>query len=174
MIWAIIMAVVVVLDQATKIWIYNWIGPGSEEWVAHRVQQPIVEIIPGFFRFDYLENTGIAFGLGSDNKPAFVIFMIVSTAAIVALTVYLYRAKPQSRWACTAIAFIVGGGIGNMIDRTFRGFVVDFIDFYGIWGYHFNVADSFVCIGGGMLFVWCVLELIREGKKTGKKSEGAV
>lgn len=164
MIWVAIIAVSVIADQLTKLWMVGWIGPDA---AAHRV-----EVIEGFFSFTYHENTGIAFSIGADNAVARVIFMTVSTVAILVLAGYLFFGKPQSRWCCISLAMIVGGGVGNMIDRIRLGYVVDFLDFYGIWNAVFNVADCFVCVGGAMLFLWCVKELIQEFKKEkAKKTE---
>ena len=75
-----------------------------------------------------------------------------------------------------AIATIAGGGVGNMIDRVRLGYVIDFLDFClfpEIWPWVFNVADACVCVGAGILFVWCVIEIIKEmrAKKTAEKTE---
>ena len=104
------------------------------------------------------------------------IFMILSIVAILALLFYLWKWPPDSKWACVAIAIIAGGGIGNMIDRVRLGYVIDFLDFYlfpEVWMWVFNVADACVCVGGAILFVWCVIELIKEmrNKKTEKPTE---
>lgn len=166
LIWVAIIVASVVADQLTKLWMVNWIGPGAE--------RGFVEVIDGFFSFTYHENTGIAFSIGADNDVARVIFMTVSTVAILGLAAYLFFGKVTSKWCCVSIALIVGGGIGNMIDRVRLGYVVDFLDFYGIWNAVFNVADCFVCVGGGMLFLWCVIELIREAKKEKAKKKGTL
>jgi signal peptidase II len=71
-----------------------------------------------------------------------------------------------------SLALIIGGGIGNMIDRIALGYVIDFVDFCGIWSYVFNGADSAVCIGAGMMLLYVVLELIRE-QKTKKQSSSS-
>jgi signal peptidase II len=110
--------------------------------------------------------------------------MIASIVGIVGLCIYLFVFKPKSKLACTSIAMIVGGGIGNMIDRTLRTgeifegekVVVDFIDFYAfpkVWNAIFNVADSFVCIGAGLLILWCILSMIEESKEEKLKKAAA-
>jgi len=68
--------------------------------------------------------------------------------------VWIFRDAPKSWWVRTAAAMIIGGGIGNMIDRMALGYVVDFIDVRAIDFYVFNTADSFVCVGCAMVFVW--------------------
>ena len=67
-----------------------------------------------------------------------------------------------------SLTLIVSGGIGNMIDRIALGYVIDFIDFCAfptVWMWVFNVADSFVCIGAGMMMLWLILDTVREYKK---------
>ena len=103
----------------------------------------------------------MAFGMLKDHRW---VFMVFSTIAIVALIVYLFRFRPESRWMQVSMAMIIGGGIGNMIDRVLLGYVVDFIDFTLINFAVFNVADSFVCIGAGIMILCLVLDLIKEIK----------
>ena len=94
--------------------------------------------------------------------------MLLSTVAIVAILVYLFWKKPQDKLLLSALIMVTGGGIGNMIDRVSLGYVVDFIDFCAfpkIWMWVFNVADSFVCIGAGVLALWMILDTVKEYKK---------
>ncbi|MBQ4273618.1 MAG: signal peptidase II, partial [Clostridia bacterium] len=122
------------------------------------------------FHFTHERNTGMAFGMLKDHRW---VFMVFSTVAIVALLVYLFRFRPESRWMQVSMAFIVGGGIGNMIDRVFLGYVVDFFDFRLINFAVFNVADSFVCIGAGMMIAYLLVDLIREIRlERAKKAAG--
>lgn len=109
--------------------------------------------------FSFVRNEGAAFGM-LQNQRWF--FMIVSTVAIVGLLVYLIRYKPKSLWVRVSIAMIIGGGIGNMIDRIFLGYVIDFIYFKLIDFPVFNVADSFVTVGCGILIVYLFYDLVRE------------
>ena len=140
----------VVLDQLTKYWVLQSLVPIGT-----------YRLWPYGLHFSYVENRGAAFGMLADHRW---VFMVISTLAILALVVYMCVARPKSRFEIVALAFIAGGGIGNMIDRIFRGFVVDFIDVACINFYVFNVADSFVCIGCGMLFVYLLLAEIDEKK----------
>ena len=130
-------------------------------------------VIKDVFRFTYLENRGAAFGMLSNHRW---VFLIISTVAIIAIIIYMIKCKPQSKLERVAIAFMAGGGIGNMIDRIALGYVIDFIDFYAfprVWSYIFNVADSFVCIGAGMLVLYLVQEMVKEMKalKAAKTAE---
>lgn len=152
--WIIIIAATVVIDQVTKVFATEFL-----------MGKPPFELIPGIFRFTYVENRGAAFGMLSDNRW---VFMIISTIAIVALLIYLWKFPPESRLACMAMSMIIGGGIGNMIDRVALGYVVDFLDFCAfptLWMWVFNMADAFVCVGAGLLMLWLVLSMIEESKQ---------
>jgi signal peptidase II len=106
-----------------------------------------VSIIPRVLNFTYIRNEGIAFGI---NFPGSKIFFIIIP---IVITYYLYRLLKdkdfQDYHSQLGLTLIISGAIGNIIDRIFRGYVVDFIDFY--WGnYHwyvFNIADSSVTVG---------------------------
>ena len=147
-IWLIVIAGVIFLDQLTQYLALMFLR--SLDTV------PLWEDV---LHLTYVENPGAAFGMMKDQRW---IFMTVSTVAIVALLVYLLWKKPQSKVECLAVAFIIGGGIGNMIDRVALGYVVDMIDFRLIDFAVFNVADSFVCVGAGLLVLWLLLSCIKE------------
>ena len=153
-----IIAGVIGLDQLTK-----WLA------VVYLQGEPSFPRWREVLHFTYTENTGMAFGMLKDHRW---VFMVFSTVAIVALAIYLFRFRPESRWLQVSLAFIIGGGIGNMIDRIILGYVIDFIDFTLINFAIFNVADSFVCIGAGMMIGYLVIDLIREIKlEKAKKAE---
>ena len=144
---------IIFVDQITK-----WIA------VIFLKGNPSEVIIEGILRFTYIENRGAAFGMLSNHRW---VFLVISTIAIAFLIVYMIKWRPDSKWACVAIAFMAGGGIGNMIDRTILGYVIDFIDFYAfptVWMYVFNVADSFVCVGAVMLMYYLIVETVKETK----------
>ncbi len=161
-IWFAVAALSVVVDQITKVLAVKYLADGP------------VTVIPGVLNFTYVENDGMALGLMDDQRW---IFMTLSTVAIVGLTVYMIGWRPKSKFACAALALIIGGGVGNMIDRFFytgiqgdtigEKVVRDFIDvrmFGELWPWVFNVADSCVCVGGAMLFLWCVISIFKEAK----------
>ena len=144
---------IIFVDQITK-----WIA------VIFLKGNPSEVIIEGILRFTYIENRGAAFGMLSNHRW---VFLVISTIAIAFLIVYMIKWRPDSKWACVAIAFMAGGGIGNMIDRTILGYVIDFIDFYAfptVWMYVFNVAASFVCVGAVMLMYYLIVETVKETK----------
>lgn len=148
------MALIVALDQISKLLV-----------VANIPLYESVEVIPNVFRFTYIRNDGAAFGMLDDARW---VFMVLSTVAIVGVIAYMFIKKPESKLLCISLAFMVGGGIGNMIDRICLGYVIDFLDFCAfpkLWKWNFNIADSFVVVGAGMLMLWMVLDLIREIKE---------
>lgn len=120
-------------------------------------------IIKDVLHFTYHENTGAAFGM---LKDAPWVFNTVSIVAIAALLLYLFSGHENSWLRATSLALIIGGGIGNMIERLGQGYVVDFIDFRLINFAIFNAADSFVCVGAGLLILTLVLEIIKEARHT--------
>ena len=131
------------LDQLTK-------------FLAVRYLQPVgsYPLWRGVLHLTYVENRGAAFGMLSNQRW---VFMVFSSIAIVGLTVYLFRFCRENRWVKVAIAMIIGGGIGNMIDRIALGYVVDFVDFTLIHFAVFNVADICVVVGGIGLALYYIL-----------------
>ena len=126
-------------------------------------------VIEGVLQFEYKENPGAAMGILQNDRW---VFMTVSVIAIIAMIIYMIKYRPQSKVAYVAIAFMTGGGIANMIDRTILGYVIDFIDFCAfpkIWNFVFNVADSFVCVGAGLLMYYIVCETVKEAKAEKKE-----
>ena len=129
-----------------------------------------VPVIEDIFHFTYIQNRGAAFGMLANNRW---IFMIISTVAIVAMCVYLFKFCAESMLTKTGFALLIGGGIGNMIDRVLLGYVIDMIDCRFIDFYVFNVADSCVCVGAGIVALGFILSTIKEAKaeKAGKSSD---
>ena len=137
------LAAIVVVDQLTKI-------------IVDR-SMPLYHSIPiinGFFSLTYVRNTGAAFGIFAGSAEIFrrPFLIVVSLVAIGFIFAMLKRLPDQEKGLMTALSFILGGAIGNLIDRIFYGEVIDFLDCF--WGsYHwpaFNIADSFITIGVGM------------------------
>jgi signal peptidase II len=140
----------VLLDSLTKLLTVIFLKPlGS------------VPLIKGVLHLTYVENRGAAFGIFSDKRW---IFMILSSVAIVLILLYLYTGRSESTLFAIGLSMVAGGGIGNMIDRISLGYVVDFIDFALIDFAVFNIADSFVCVGAGILILALILEIINERK----------
>ena len=147
----------VIIDQITKALASAYLKPIATF--------PIIEDI---FHFTYRENTGMAFGMLKDHRW---VFMVVSTILIIGMAIYLYGMKSENRLYDVSLALILSGGIGNMIDRIFLGYVVDFIDCRFINFAVFNGADSFVCVGAGLLMLALILDLVKEFKNEKEKAE---
>lgn len=143
------------LDQLSKFLVVKLLAP--------------VESVPlweGVLHLTYVENRGAAFGMLADHRW---VFMSISSVAIIAIALYLYSGRNTSKLYTAALMMIVSGGIGNMIDRIALGYVIDFIDFALIDFAVFNIADSIVCIGAGLLILSLVLDIIKEAKAEKEK-----
>jgi signal peptidase II len=115
-----------------------------------------IEVIPNFFQIVHVRNTGAAFGLGANASSKIVPFLLNfgAIAVFCLVAVYAYRSAVSDRVLQTGLHLILGGAIGNLLDRFRFGYVVDFLDVY-IGRHHwpaFNVADSAICIGIALLF----------------------
>ena len=162
MLWIILLVLIIFADQLSK-WLVVALLQGKES----------VYVIPGVLRFTYVENDGAAFGMLDDHRW---VFLVLSTVMIIALIFYIVKYKPQSKWVMTSLILIVGGGIGNMIDRLLLGYVIDFIDFCAfpnLWRWVFNIADSAVCVGTFMLSLWLILDTVKEYKREKAEKEKA-
>ena len=140
-------------------------------WLVVKFLKPIgdLPLIGGVFHFTYSENPGAAFGMLKDDRW---VFMLISTVMITAMLVYLFYPKNgATRFFSIAMAMVVAGGIGNMIDRIALEYVVDFLNFKLINFAIFNVADSFVCVGAGLMMLAVILEIAAEAKKKKNKQE---
>ena len=162
MLWIILLVLIIFADQLSK-----WLV------VAYLQGKESVYLIKGVLRFTYVENDGAAFGMLDDHRW---VFLVLSTVMIIALIYYIVKYKPQSKWVMTSLILIVGGGIGNMIDRILLGYVIDFIDFCAfpnLWRWVFNIADSAVCVGTFMLSLWLILDTVKEYKREKAEKEQA-
>lgn len=136
---------VVTLDQIAKIAIQ----------LTFRLGESRV-IIPNFFNLTYIHNPGAAFGLLSKTPPAFRIpfFILIPLIAFVCIIFIFRRLTGEQMTLITSLALILGGALGNFIDRIRFGYVIDFLDLHWFDRYHwpaFNVADMAICAGVGIL-----------------------
>ncbi len=150
--YILIIAFVIAADQLTKGW--------AVSALAEIKTMPIIEDV---FHFTYVENRGAAFGMLADHRW---IFMVMSVVGIGALFLWMLFDKSLTRSMKVILSMIVGGGIGNMIDRVMLGYVVDFIDCRFVDFYVFNVADSFVTVG---CFLFIILVTMTELKNLKNK-----
>jgi len=149
---------VILLDQATKAWIIS----------TMRLYDSFV-VIGGFFNITHVRNPGAAFGFLAAAPPMFryTFFIVVTVAAILLILHYLRISRIEAPSLVSALALILAGAVGNLIDRVRFGEVVDFLDVY-IVSYHwpaFNVADSAITVGAAILIV--VLLQKRKGRTEG-------
>lgn len=140
--WISIIAAVVLLDQGTKLLAIHYLELYEK-----------VTAIPYFINFYHIKNTGAAWGMFSDSRW---VFLIISSLAIIALPIFLYKYRKAPFLFGFSLSLIIGGAIGNMIDRIFapNGGVTDFIEFAFIDFPVFNVADICVCIGAVLMFIY--------------------
>ena len=142
---AVAVVALTLVDQLTK---YAIVG---SETLA---RQEIVQVIPGFFRIVHVRNSGAVWGILSNQTQALSVISLVAFAAIVAMFPRFVNGFTERG---IAMSLILSGILGNLIDRTLRGNVVDFLCFYyQRWEWpSFNVADSCICIGVGIYLISC-------------------
>jgi len=156
----IIGAGVVALDQISKSIV-----------LSHLSRVYSLKVIDGFFSLTLVLNTGVAFGLFSQSPTAWkvIALLLLSGITVMALLGYYFFGKELSRPMSIAFCLIVGGALGNMIDRFRFSKVIDFLDFY--WkSYHwpaFNLADAAITIGVLLL----LFDALRENRKTDLRRE---
>jgi len=149
---------IILADQISKYFIRSSFGLYDQK-----------NIIKGFFRFIYVKNNGAVWGFFSGNSNPFITILI-TILAIIALSVVIYlffKIGSEKILEALALSFIAGGAIGNIIDRIFLGYVVDFIEIY-IKKYRwptFNIADSFISIG----IVLLLFSIFKDRKNSEKK-----
>ena len=141
-----IAGVIVALDQVTKALV--------DDFMTLHESHTIVE---GLVRLTYVQNRGAAFGILSEAGLPYqsLMFSVVSLLALLAIALYAWRMPVQSRLPQTALAMVMGGAVGNLLDRARLGYVIDYVDMY--WGPHhwpaFNVADSAITVGVALLVI---------------------
>lgn len=150
----LVMAVFVVADQIIKLFALKYLEPiGSKS------------AIPGVFQFSYVENTGAAFGSFSKFT---VVLSIFTAIVLVAMIIYLFSKKLKFGVMYCSLVLIISGGIGNLIDRVFRGYVIDYIEPLFVNFAVFNFADMLVTIGAAILIIYLIYDMIKSGKDANK------
>ena len=136
--------------------------------VVERNLQPIgtAEFINGFIGWNYVRNTGAAFGSFSQSTT---LLTVVTGAVIFAGIILIATKKIKSKFYLTCAVLIISGGLGNLIDRIFRGYVVDFIDVQFTDFAVFNFADILVTVGSIALMIYVIVDIFRDRKKSGEK-----
>lgn len=153
--FGITVAISLLLDQLTKFYI-------DANFRLHES----IRVVENFFHITYVRNPGAAFGILADSSIRVPFFISVSIVASVGILWYLRRVSSEDRWQHFALGLIFSGAVGNLIDRSRYGEVIDFIDVHW-YQYHwpaFNIADSAICIGVALMFL-CSLRDERRKKQ---------
>ena len=133
-------ALCIFLDQISKVWAYSTLRLIDS-----------IPIINGVFRLTYCENRGAAFGVLQNQLWLFAIITVVVIGAVI---LFMIKKKPKNKLLFLSLTLLTGGALGNFIDRIFRRFVIDFLDFCLINFPIFNVADCFVVVGAILLAIY--------------------
>lgn len=137
---------IVLADQAVKYGIVSFMKMGES-----------IPVLPGIFHITYIENPGAAFGMFANQR---MIFILAALLVIVAVCAAYRRLMDESRTVRWGVALLLGGAVGNLIDRVRTGRVIDFLDFR-IWPV-FNIADVGICIGVALLIYTMAFEREKE------------
>ena len=188
----VLVPALVLLDQATKLWIRVGLPldasgrPLTPVGVASRLPHRIT-VIPGFFDIVHVKNRGAAWGLMGGNDHRMLFFFVVTVAAFALILSYYRKLKPSDRLLAFSLSMIFAGAAGNFIDRMAFSEVTDFLDFYAtgwaapiarkiIGSSHwpaFNVADICIVVGVGF-FAWHSLFIEgKEGADSGEAPPGS-
>ena len=160
-------AAIVVLDQIAKLAVVANMVPGGRH-----------EVIRGWFQIRFITNAGGLFGSFRDLPDGWrtVLFSAVPLLASVGLLIFLLRTSSVQRRLRTGLALILGGAVGNLVDRLRLGYVIDYLDVY--WREHhwpaFNVADASICVGVGLILLDAFLGPTREPEPSPAPSDGSV
>ena len=145
----IVTILLILLDQGTKLWALGSLKP------IHNMT-----LVEGFMDLTFVENRGVAFGMFSGQRW----FILVLTVVIVGILVYFYRTLPAKKEYTpvrASLILVLAGAIGNIIDRVFRGYVVDFFEFTFFDWPVFNVADIYVVVGV-ILMLFLILFVVKD------------
>jgi signal peptidase II len=145
----VVSALVLILDQATKLYIDRSLPLHSS-----------ITVINNFLNITYLRNKGAAFGILANSAYRLPFFILVSAVAVLVIFVAVRRLREDQKFAAVSLALIFSGALGNLIDRVRLGEVIDFLDAH--WFEHhwpaFNIADSAICVGVALLAIDMFLE----------------
>jgi signal peptidase II len=149
---------VLVIDQATKIYVDRAMDIHSS-----------ITVVDNFFNITYLRNKGAAFGVLAQSSYRLPFFILVSLVAIAVIALVFFRLRPDQKFTAFSLSLIFSGAVGNLIDRLRLGEVIDFLDAH--WYDHhwpaFNVADSAICVG---VFLLAIDMFIEEKRQKNRKN----
>ena len=132
-------AVIIAIDQVIKYFVHNELKPVGE-----------ISVIDGWIRLAYVENRGVAFGLFRDMRW---IFIAVTTALLISIIVYMFKKRPSGIFFYICAGLIIGGGVGNLIDRIMYGYVIDYLS-VSFFPPVCNFADYSITIGVVLFVVY--------------------
>ncbi len=147
MLYIIIILCIIILDRISK-------------WIVLSNMEPYetIPLIKDVFHLTYAKNTGAAFSIFKGNATLLAGFSVIVIGVMIYFLIRQLKRQPDKKWFIISISMIVGGAIGNLIDRLYYGFVIDFFDFRLINFAVFNVADSFVTVGGILLCAFLLFD----------------
>ncbi len=158
MLYLLLAGLIVVADQLLKIWaVQNLQGQGS------------VDMIPGLMNFYYAENTGAAFSMLKNMRWP----LAAISAVAVAVIIYIILSKQvTSKWGLLPLGMVLGGAVGNLVDRVLHGYVVDMLEFSFVRFAIFNLADVFVTVGGALFCIYYIAtEIALMRKSSSERAE---
>ena len=151
-IWSVVMIIVIIaIDQITKYFAKSALYPDKAK-----------DFINGFIEFRYAENTGMAFSMFSGARWFFV---VLTFAVTVAMAVYMFKKCQNNLWLYWTIGVLIAGAAGNLIDRIYLGYVIDFINPTFVNFAVFNIADCAVTIGAVSLVAYLVFDMFEKDNK---------
>jgi len=159
MIFGLIIALAVLVDQLTKFWTVSSLSLGER-----------AGFIPGILGFTYTRNSGAAFGMMYGFNW---IFLVLNPLLIVLLCIIIWRNMFKDKFCNIALALIVGGAVGNMVDRIRLGYVIDMVETLFVRFPIFNVADICITVGGVLFFI-AYIRAERRKKREGQEKEQAL
>lgn len=150
-IWSVVMIIlIVVFDQITKYFAKSALYPDKAK-----------DFIKGFVEFRYAENTGVAFSMFSGGRW---IFILLTAAVAIGMLFYMFTKAQKNLWLYWSLGVIVSGAAGNLIDRIFLGYVIDFINPTFVNFAVFNIADCAVTLGTVSLVIYLVFDIFKKEK----------
>ncbi|MCM1113916.1 MAG: signal peptidase II [Clostridium sp.] len=156
-IWSVVMIIIIIaIDQLTKYFAKLYLYPDG-----------VKNFINGFIEFRYAENTGVAFSMLSGGRWFFI---VLTTVVLICVTVYMYTKAQKNLWLYWTLGVLISGGIGNLIDRVYLGYVIDFINPTFVNFAVFNIADCAVTLGTISLVAYLVVDLFKKENRNEPKS----
>lgn len=155
--WSLIVVIIIALDQISKYWVINNIGPTDS-----------ITVIPEVIDFVYVKNTGAAFSFLADKTYGIIFLSCISVAFCIGVVWFMIKKKPQNKLLTISLALMLSGALGNVIDRISRGYVVDFIETTFIKFPVFNVADIAITLGAVLVIIFV---LFFDKSKNGEEQE---